>query len=144
MEALACLQYLRFRSLKTQKCAAGLHLRLIPNFLKEKKGRVGTTPFYAAVPSRSAQGTAPQATLKRADRAELKKSPALASAWQFLIPWRLPVICHKQIVQFRLAWTVKHRPEEVDSAQGTAALTMQPRSRCSLHVYLLGFQLEKI
>lgn len=136
MEAPAHLQYMRFISLKTQKHAASFHLQLIPKFLKEEKqGRVGKSPFCAAVPPRSAQGTVPQAILERADKAELKKPPALASARQLLIPRSLPVICHKEMVPFRPAWTEKHHPEGAGSAQGTAPLTTQPSTRCSLCVF---------
>lgn len=110
----------------------------------KKKGRVGKSPFCAAIPSWSAQGTVPHTTLERADKAELKKPPALASAWQLLIPWRLPVICHKEMDQFGLAWTGEHHPEELGSTWGTAALTIQPSSRRSLHAYFLGFQTEKM
>lgn len=135
MEAPAHLQYMRFISLKTQKHAASFHLRLIPKFLKEKeKGRVAKSPFCTAVPPRSAQGTVPQAILERAGKAELKKPPALASARQLLIPRSLPVICHKEMVPFRPAWTKRH-PEGLGSAQGTAPLTTQPSTRCSLHVF---------
>lgn len=46
--------------------------------------------------------------------------------------------------QFGLAWTEEHHPEELGGAQGTAALTMEPSSRHSLHAYFLGFQAEKM
>lgn len=80
---------------------------------------------------------------ERADKAELKP-PALDSAWQFLTPQRFSVTYYKELDQSGLAWIEEHHPEKLGSAQGTAASTVRPSSRCGLHPYFLGFQPEKM